>query len=549
MFVRVKSSPNSPRKSVQIVHNQRHHGRVRQLIVRHLGIAANDDELELLKRLGKRQIAEMEILGDPSVFSPEERQRQLQAALAHAEQTQDDDHPLLVNLRDLREEARVVRGIHEVYGSMYDALGLPSVLSGRRYRTSARILKEIVMARLAQPLSKRASVRYLADNMGTQLHLDQVYRMMDHLTDTRLERLQRLATSQAHALLSPPVDVYFFDCTTLYFESFVVDPLKAPGFSKDAKFKESQVLLALMVTAEGLPVRYQVLPGHSFEGHSLQPVVAAFRRHVPLRQAVVVADRGMLSRANLQQLRDYGIDYVVGARLRSLPMALRRQLTATGQDRRSTAEYDYNEDRLIVRFSAAQAQRDASQRALQVQRLQGRVAGAPHPKALLSNRGYGKYLRIEGDSRVVLDDAKIAAEAGWDGLQGVITSLKELPAADAFSAYHGLWQVEQTFRISKHDLRVRPIFHWTPRRIQAHLGIAFMALMCVRHLEYRCRLQYRPLSPEAIQRSLLGMQQSVWRDITTDRRYAMPSTPTIHAAGLYKLFGKRTNEIPFELTD
>ena len=187
------------------------------------------------------------------------------------------------------------------------------------------------MARIANPVSKRASVHCLEEDFGVRLPLERVYRMMDHLTDARIQRLQQLARNQAQDLLNRPLDVLLFDCTTLYFESFVSDGLKQPGYSKDAKFMESQVLLALMVTPEGLPVGYEVLPGASFEGHSLVPALRRLRQVHELRRVICVADRGMLSRDNLAAMEAEGMFYIVGARLKKLPKGCQEEVLDPGR--------------------------------------------------------------------------------------------------------------------------------------------------------------------------------------------------------------------------
>ena len=110
-----------------------------------------------------------------------------------------------------------------------------------------------------------------------------------------------------------------FDCTTLYFESFEPDRLWQPGYSKDGKFRETQVLLALMVTMEGLPVGYEVLPGASFEGHSLVPTLRRLRRAHDLRRVVCVADRGMTGEDNMAAMEAEGMHFIVGAKLKQLP--------------------------------------------------------------------------------------------------------------------------------------------------------------------------------------------------------------------------------------
>ena len=284
MFIRVKSTPNSPRRSVQIVQSLRQGSQVRQKIIRHVGIAMDNQELEQLKELAEFIKAGIQTQTQASFFSQEELARQVNEARRQA-----PTHPMKVDLSALRETQRAISGIHEVYGQLYRELDLHWLLPVSRYRASSEALFQCVMARIANPKSKRASVRLLEEDFGVRLPLEKVYRMMDQLDMSRVERLQKLSGAAAESLLAEPLDLLFFDCTTLYFESFVADELKQPGYSKDAKFKESQVLLALMVTPGGLPASYEVLPGSSFEGHSLLPVIERMRRRHTLRRG---GDRG-----------------------------------------------------------------------------------------------------------------------------------------------------------------------------------------------------------------------------------------------------------------
>ena len=143
-------------------------------------------------------------------------------------------------------------GIHEVYGEIYQQLGMDKLLPRYRYKASHDALFHCVMARIANPDSKRGSVKTLAEDFGVDLNLEKVYRMMDQLDDQRVGRLKHCVAQQSQSLLKEPLDVLFFDCTTLYFESFTEDDLKQNGYSKDCKFNQPQVLLALMVSKEGL---------------------------------------------------------------------------------------------------------------------------------------------------------------------------------------------------------------------------------------------------------------------------------------------------------
>ena len=464
-FVRVKTTPNSPRKSVQLVESVRAGKTVRQKIVRHIGSAMDEDELVKLKDLAEVVKAKLQADIQPELFPPEDVAEQVSAA-----RRQQDDAPVRVDLKQLKETQRIVSGIHAVYGTVYEDLGLSRLLPAWRYRASNRALCHSVMARLANPTSKRAGVRALEEDFGVQVSLPQVYRMMDLLDDKRIERLNTRAGQQARALLGGPLRVVFFDCTTLYFESFSEDALKQPGYSKDAKFKECQVLLALALTDTGLPVCYRVLPGATFEGHSLIPVVEALQKDYDVKEAVVVADRGMLSEANLQSLEDAGLFYIVGARLNALPRDLQTQVlderryeTLKKADGVRVLDLAHESRRLVVGFSPVRAEKDRHDRDKALHKLRKKLARSQNPKDLLNNYGYKKYLQVDGKTTLTVNQDKITEAARWDGLHGVITNLPQsTDNATVLSRYRGLWQVEDTFRVSKHDLKIRPVYHWTP---------------------------------------------------------------------------------------
>ena len=411
-----------------------------------------------------------------------------------------------------------------------------------RYRASNSALMHCVMARIAHPASKRASVQRLGQQFGVQLSLDQVYRMMDRLDAGRISRLKRLATEQAQQLFKQPLDVLFFDCTTLYFESFVEDELKQPGYSKDAKFKESQVLLALMVTPAGVPVSYELLPGASFEGHSLIPLVEKLRTEFELRNVVCVADRGLLSNDNLQALQAAGMYYIVGARLKSLSRKLQAQvLDLDAYERISPGGLRVRSlsqgRRVVVSHCPKRAAKDkkiASVRWRNCKKLQR----SDSPTAFVNNYGYRKFIRLEGDASFELDEDKIEQARKWDGLHGVITNVPDMDSAEVLSHYHGLWQVEETFRIRNHIYG---------RQLHAHIAISFMALMCVRHLGYRARLQYKPLSPEVVRNALLSAQYGIVKDQRSAQRYAIPMQLSQVAKKLYWMMGVERNSVPFEI--
>lgn len=552
MYIRTKSTPNSPRKSIQIVESVRDGDKVKQKIVRHVGIAFDENERQKLIELAEHIKAKLETEQQPSLFAPEDL---TEIAIAHRKKSKDDDKPLHVNLKHLREEQRIVVGIHEVYGEVYKDLGFNEIFGNpKRNEKIEQLLYHIVMARIANPQSKRESVSMLERDFGVQLELQKVYRMMDRLDEKVVEKIQKLSQESAQGLLKEKINILFYDCTTLYFESFTEDNLKKNGYSKDMKFNQPQVLLALLVPQEGLPIGYEVFPGSCFEGHTLVPILEGLQNRYDVSNVVFVADSGLLNEANLTYLEKHDIKYIVGARLKGTPQALQEDILNKAnykkqiQESDSLADFTYGGRRLIVSHNLKRAEKDKYDREKAIEKLLKKLrSNKSNAKSLLSNYGYKKYLAIKGKTELAINEEKIEAASKWDGLHGVITNDKEAKVEDIVSHYKGLWQIEECFRISKHDLKIRPIYHWTPERIRAHIAISFMALTCVRNLTYRVALQYKKLSAEVIKRELVHTQLSFLKHVQTRERYCIPSNTSQDAKKIYQVMGLKLSAVPFKI--
>lgn len=191
MYIRVKTTPNSPRKSVQIIESIRTGDKVRQKIVRHVGIAMDDQELSQLKDLAELIKVKLENDHQPDLFPAEEKAK---LAIKNRNNNETEDKPLTVNLKDLREEQRAIVGIHEVYGKLYDELGFNAAIPKPSSTKKANeLLFEMVMARIANPSSKRESVNMLERDFGVTIPLQGVYRMMDKLDAKTIDRIQDLS--------------------------------------------------------------------------------------------------------------------------------------------------------------------------------------------------------------------------------------------------------------------------------------------------------------------------------------------------------------------
>jgi len=544
-------------------------GKVKQRIVKHIGVAQDDKELEELKLLGESIKRKLELENALPLFTPEEMEEEIDKAKKKIEDYQYNDEDYIVNVKNLMEEDRVITGIHDIYGKLFDELNLKSIFAyPSRNKSSVSHFKNIVLSRIAKPDSKRGSVNLLEENFGISLNLGSVYKMMDKITDQSIEKLNSLAYNKTKDLFGGKIDVIYFDATTLYFESFEEDEFKKNGFSKDRKFNQPQVVLALMVTKEGLPIGYEAFSGDTFDGHTLIPSLKTLREKYNIDKVVYVADSGMFNSANLKELdelEEYDFNYIVGARIKNLTKSVKEKIINRDNYQELNRDKEIarftldNGRKLIVTYSRKRAKKDKADREKGIKKLKDKLEKEKSVKSHLSNAGYKKYLELESsdkdnkskqscDLTIVLNENKIKEDEKWDGLKGlIINENSTLSNEEILTQYSNLWQVEESFRITKHDLKIRPIYHWTPRRVKAHLVISFTAYMLTRYLEYRVRLQHKKLSPKVIRNLLLNVQKSIIYDKKSKIKYIIPSKIKIDAKKIYIIMEVKHSLTPYIL--
>ena len=360
-----------------------------------------------------------------------------------------------VSLSDLREEQRIIVGIGDVFGKLYRDLSFDTLLqSTKKSKQWNSILKTCVLARLAHPSSKRETASFLEQDYGIKVPLEKIYRMMDHVSSCEDEIKQRVSTSTL-GLLGGKLNILFFDVTTLYFESTEQDELKSFVFSKDCKFKEVQVVLSLITTEHGLPVGYEVFPGKTFEGNTLIETLLRVKSLYKAEDITLVADRGMLSEKNLLLLEDQNIQYIVGAKLKSMGQETRENILEESGYKADVVsgelhwlkEIEYKKRRLIFSYSCRRAHKDFNDRKRLVERLMKKSTdGQLKVKDLIPNYGTKKYLKVEG-GRASIHEKKIWEDSQWDGLHGIISNSGKTKK-ELIEKYRGLWQIEESFRIN-----------------------------------------------------------------------------------------------------
>ncbi len=302
--------------------------------------------------------------------------------------------------------------------------------------------------------------------------------------DEMLDNIESAAINGTKLILNRVYDkVGFNTITDDVLRNLVIARICQPGFSKDGKTSESQIILGLLVSAGGYPLSYAVFNGSQYEGRTMIPIIDDFKQRFNLKDFVVVADSGLMSKSNVKLLKEAGYKYIIGARLRNESDPVKDWvLSLNKEDGRIFERNCDKNERLIVGYSAKRAAKEAHNREQGVEKLRKRYATGSLTKDKLNKHGYNKFLEISKDVQVVINQDKVDLDARWDGLKGYRTNTN-LSVQTIIEQYHGLWVVEKAFRISKGNLEMRPIFHFTEKRIEAHICICFVAYKVYKELE------------------------------------------------------------------
>jgi len=545
MFIRATQTPNSPRKSIQIVESIRIGDKVKQKIVRHVGVAHNESEEQKLRAFAQEVIAEIE-----TKRADASRQMSLlpmtqDEALEYVKnkkgrrtrkRLEDILPPSEVRLTEIKEQNRIVEGIHEVGNAVYEMLGYNTILPKRE----DNILRDIVLSRIANPASKYKSQRILLQQFGKEHDLDAVYRMMDKLYE-RIDEVKSCTFGRMRSLFPHKIDLVLFDVTTLYFESTDTDELRNFGYSKDCRFNTTQVVLALATNEDGLPIGYELFEGNKAEVKTLSVAIEHWKKLFTIGSVCFVGDRGMFTKKNLAILEEQGYDYVVAAKLRALPEAIQKKVlddsnykaTVLKNDFAWINELEHEGKRLIVSYKKRRALKDSKEREQVLDKIRKLIGSGCSGKKLINNRGVKRYTLLTGETEATFNEERIAEDALWDGLHGVITNLKAEAAEAVIARYSRLWVIEESFRIKKHLLKIRPIFHWKPQRVHAHIAICYMGFALLRHLEYQVALTQK-ISPQIIIEELLHVQSSIHMHKYTKDLYRVPGKFSNTARKIYK---------------
>jgi transposase len=372
-----------------------------------------------------------------------------------------------------------------------------------------------VCSRFIKPVSKLALYDHWLERLYPVMvdhntALQHIYRSLDILAESK-ERIESFLYSYQKDLFSLTVDVVLYDLTTLRFESTVHDEgtLRQFGYSKEMRTDCTQVVLGLLTDTDGIPLCFEVHPGNTFEGKTLENIVDKIKKRFSVRRFVFIADRGLFSSKNLEHIRTKKGEFIVGMKINSLPKARRKQLYDLSKftpinDELAIYESTHGSDRLIITWSKSRADRDRKSREEILDKIRKKLSGnKPVSRSFITNTNYRKYLIISPSEKCQTKNAAIENEAGKDGFFGVITNVRSMSAQQIVTNYKQLWKIEDAFGEIKGSLKARPVFHWTDRRIIGHLVLCFLAYYCEANLTKALRENFLKLQSKSIENKII----------------------------------------------
>lgn len=368
-----------------------------------------------------------------------------------------------------------IEGVYLLLGKIYSEIGFDELKS--------ELLKQLVLIRLSHPASKLKTSQYLRRYFSADISEDRIYRYLDLLYKEQKDIVQQISYQHTLKILDGVVSVVFYDVTTIYFQIDDEDDIRKRGFSKEGRHQNPQIVLGLLVSTGGYPLAYEIHEGNKFEGHTMLPIIDTFRSKYDIKSLVIVADSGLLSTSNINELQKKGYEFILGARIKNECKEIKEKILSQQLENGQSSVIDKESPlKLILSYSDKRAKKDRHNREQGLMKLEKKIKSGKLTKSNINNRGYNKYLKLNGEVEISIDRSKFEEDARWDGLKGYLTNTS-LDKEDVINNYSHLWKIEKAFRVSKHDLKIRPIFHRLQRRIEAHITINFVAYKIYKELE------------------------------------------------------------------
>lgn len=447
MFVRKKKNA-SGKISVQVIDKS-----LGKYIVLHtVGSSANPTLLDQYVKLAHQWIKERKGVQELDFSNERELFERLADSITHFE----------------------LAGIRLLLGKLFDDIGFGVIKDD--------VFRYLVYYRLVFPRSKLKTTEFLARYHGIFWSDDTIYRYLDKLYNNQKEKVQQISYQHTLKIIGGELKLVFYDVTTIYFEIDAEDNLRKTGYSKDGKAQHPQIVLGLLVSENGYPLTYDIFEGNKFEGHTMLPVIKSFKKKYSLDKLVIVADAGLLSASNIKELTEQKYEFILGAKLKTEKQKVQQQILSLKLKNGESHMLQKDGLNLVVSYSDKRAAKDRQNREKGLRKLEKLLKSGKLTKANINNKGYNKFLTMQGEIDVTLNKQKILDDEKWDGLKGYVTN-SDLSKEQIIINYGQLWNIEKAFRVAKSELKIRPVFHRLQRRIEAHICITFASYKIYKELE------------------------------------------------------------------
>lgn len=494
MGFRIRKKRNSSGSiSIQII-DRRNRG---YRVVETVGCSKDESEIETLYQKAFDRIDELE---NNLFYSCKEQTKEEQLKETFLSITNDNIVPI---------------GDELIYGRLFNELGCDAIFTEdlhiKKREEKQFLFKALVVSRILYPGSKLYLADYLEYFKQRTITTDAIYRFLDTIYKDKIKtKIEECIFNHSKKLMNDIITVTFYDVTTLHFESESEDDLRRIGFSKEGKLNRPQIQLGLFTTLQGHPLSFEIYEGNKFEGHTIIDILEKFQKrfYLPFKP-IVVADRGMLNNANIAYLQKNSYKYILAYKIKSVDTKLKEQianLTFAGDgvihtipiekeiryvDENGNKENLLTKQRLILTYSAKRAKKDKRTREKAVEKINTALNKKNITKSDLKLSYYAKYLDMDEKCSIKyrLNPQKVELDARLDGIKGFVTNDFALSPNDIIAHYQNQYAVERAFRISKTDLRIRPIYHRLESRIKAHILISFVAYAIFMEFERRLKVK------------------------------------------------------------
>jgi len=460
MYIRIKRVKNSAgklREYLLVVEGKRINGKVRQRVIANLG------RLDLIKesRLSDLLIDKLK------------------------------DYTKYTQLMDMAKTScdwSKEYGIILVLRRLWEGMGLDELfkkyLKVYKYKTNlSECILALVISRLLSPGSEHHAAKWISSCYEPEwenLQLQHFYRALDFIYHHK-ETIEKDLFFKAANLFNQELDLVMFDTTSLKYWGQGEDiNILQYGYSKEKRGDLKQLIIGILMTKDGLPCACEIFPGNTSDLKSFLYIIEKLKEEYKIGKLIWVADRGMVSTGNISKLNELKQEYILGIKMRQFNQEKKDKFLSL--DKMFPVRDDLyvkeiivpNEGRYIICYNPKEAEIERKKREFFRQVLEKKIEKSTTKEWIIKN-GYRKYIDIT-EGEIELNEKRLRLESQFDGKWVLLTNSK-LESKQVALYYKDLWQIEASFRDLKDDLETSPIYHFTERRIIAHIFVSFLTLL------------------------------------------------------------------------